>query len=197
MAHAINNNLTTAEKKVEALIAFINEYYYCDCPLTFGIRLFEVIEDIAFCQDKSQWFTLRIIKEVDNFREHYGYETMSQWCEYAKHLPTPFLSKEEAEYFLRDHKLSIFRNLLLQSARTIHKRFYQIAKSEIEDIIPKNLVDSLSIEKIYEITPLIDNIMHNQSSSMLEKEGIASWDKWDAKAEQGKVVGINDEQRAS
>ncbi len=173
--------LATAELKVNALIKFINNYYKCECSETFGVRLFEVLEDIAFCEEKSQWYNLRIIKEIDIYLNHYGFTSMQEWCQYAEHLPTPFLSKDEAEYFLKDHKRSIFKHLLLQAARKIHPAFFKIAKAEISSIMPNNLIDTLSIDKIYEISPLIDNIVANQAKEALSRHKVSTWEEYEDK----------------
>jgi len=171
--------LLNQQEQLNALRLFLNQHYACDCPFNFASRLYEVIVDVAFCQRNKHWFTLRIIREVNIFLHHYGYEDFSEWAQYAQHLPTPFLTKEEANNYLSSQKLNVFKSMILQCARRIHSLFYAIAEAEIDEIVPHNLIDKLSMETLYEIEVLVETIVHNQAKATLESKGYKTWEDWE------------------
>lgn len=172
--------LKTDNEKVKALKELIDQHYSCAISLNFGVKLCEVISDVAFCSKKMIWLNFRVIKEVNFYISHYGYDSLAQWDEYEKNLPTPFLTKDEADFFVSDYKVSIFKNMLLQAAKDIHNVFYHIINYEADDMIPMNIVRTMSIDKIKDLAPLVKNIVNNQAKETLLKSQFSTWDEWES-----------------
>lgn len=180
--------LQSNKEKILALKSFLDGYYQCPISYSFAAKLFDVLEDVAFCQSNCTWFTFRIIKEISFYTNHYEYESIAQWADYERHLPTLFLTKDEADLFLIEYKTSIFKQMILQASKAIHDIFYQIVEKEVDDLIPANLIRKISIDKLESIEPFIQNIVANQANETLAKNGYGSWKEWEDFVRKDKLI---------
>ena len=179
--HEINVvQLRSDEEKLERLVAIVTDRYHYEPSMDFLGRIMDVIHDNAFCRQFLTWYDLRVVKEINHYISTFNYEDLKEWSEYAKNLPTPFLKKEDADSYLFDLKVQEIKTMMLDSAMKIHSIFYSITTNEIDGLIPYKLLEQLSIDKVAQLAPLIDNIMKNQALSTLKENGYKSWEQWDA-----------------
>jgi hypothetical protein len=171
--------LLSEKDKIDSLIDIILKYKGVTVSVDFGVRIYEVLIDNAFCKQKSIWYELRVIKELDIYIKHYGYNDIEQWCKYSEYLPTPFLTKSESNSILNEIKYNELKQLLLNATKKIHIMFYQMTINDVDSLISKKLIQALSIEKIFSLSPLIEVIVSNQSEIILKRNGFSSWEEWE------------------
>jgi hypothetical protein len=163
--------LTTDKERIDSFIHIVEKYMNKNISLDFAFRIYQLIIDNAFCNKTQRWFDLRVVKEINVYLDHYQFDDIEQWCSYSKYLPSPFMSRDEAEYLLNDIKYQEIKQMILRAARKISIEFYHITAKDVDELIPEKLVKNISVDKIISLEPLIEKIVFNQARKMLVTSG--------------------------
>lgn len=174
------NSLLTDEQRMDALSKILAARYSYSASKDFITRIMDTIMDNAFCKSLNTWYELRVIKEINHYVSEFGYTSLQDWVECSEYSPTPFLNKDESKSYLISIKAQEMKMLMLESAKKIHSIFFQITSDEIDDLIPYNLLEKISLERLHTLRPFIDNIIENQATKTLESNGFSTWTEWES-----------------